>query len=102
MRPTPVAHRRDPWPTGPVDVRLPDSVVASVDDVQATLLGAYLSAFDTCLHGKVRLAFAVTAALTATSRLCWTLNRTVEPAVVEHWARLVPWIVPSAHEAGSA
>ena len=63
---------------------------ASVEDVQETLVGAYLSAFDPCLHEKVRRAFAVTTALTATSRLCWTLNRTVEPAAVDHWARLVP------------
>ena len=75
---------------------------ASVEDVQTTLVGEYLSAFDPRLHDEVRRAFAVTAALTATSRLCWTLTRTVEPAAVEHWARLVPWIVASGHAAGSA
>ncbi len=66
------------------------------EELQSRLLGSYLEPLSNGVHWDVTLAFASTVALTAISRLCWTLNRTAEKAVVDHWARLVPWILATS------
>lgn len=72
---------------------------APAQAVGAALLDAYLEGLgQATMREDVQRAFGVTLALTATSRLCWALNRTATPSVVDHWAGMVPWILCCFHE----
>ena len=48
---------------------------------------------DAGARATVRRAFAVTALLTGVSRLCWTLRRTTDPAVIGYWSELLHWLL---------
>lgn len=69
---------------------------APVVGTASALVDAYLEAFDGGAHAAIRRAFTVTVVLTGISRLYWSLVRSTEPAVVEHWARLCPWLLALA------